>query len=60
MAFNAINTILPHSKITTICTSHDWSWKDAQRRRVQMIFSKHFIGKVIFDDEPELIYGFNA
>ncbi len=57
---NAINAIFQHSKTTTICTSHDWSWEDTQRRHVQMIFSKHFVGKVSFDNEPDLIYGFHS
>jgi len=56
----AINSIFQHSQITTICTSHDWSWLDAQRNHVQTIFSKHFIGKVSFDKEPNLIYGLYA
>ena len=52
----AINAIFQHSQITTICTSHDWSWQDSQRRYVQTIFSKHFVGNCGFDKEPNSIY----
>lgn len=57
---SAINAIFQHSKTTTICTSHDWSWEDTQRSHVQMMFSNHFVGKVSFDNEPDLIYGFHS
>lgn len=54
----AINDIFQHSKIMTICTSHDWSWGDKQRQHTTSIFCKHFTGQISLNREPEQIYGF--
>ncbi len=53
----AINDIFQHSKIMTICTSHDWSWDDKQRLHATSIFCKHFTGRISLNSEPEQIYG---
>lgn len=53
----AINELFKLAKITTVCTSHDWSWQKEQRERVQKIFSEQFSVKIDFSRSPEQIYG---
>jgi hypothetical protein len=52
----AINELFKLAKVTTICTSHDWSWKKEQREKVQNIFSENFSVKIDFSRRPEQIY----
>jgi len=53
----AINELFKFAKVTTICTSHDWSWNEEQRKRVQGIFSECFSFRINFSKNPEQIYG---
>jgi hypothetical protein len=53
----AINELFKLAKITTVCTSHDWSWKKELRERFQKIFSEQFAVKIDFSINPNQIYG---
>jgi len=52
----AINELFKYAKVTTICTSQDWSWRKEQREKVQKIFCDNFIYKVNFSKNPVQIY----
>jgi hypothetical protein len=52
----AINELFKFAKATTICTSHDWSWSEEQRKTVQIIFSECFSSQINLTKNPAQIY----